>query len=40
MKALVALAALAAKYPQYVERPPAGAVWRVAMDEVRWWRST
>jgi len=34
----VALAALAAKYVQYREQPPAGAVWRIAMDEVRWWR--
>jgi PPOX class probable F420-dependent enzyme len=33
-----ALDALAAKYRQYVERPPSGAVWRVAMDEVRSWR--
>jgi PPOX class probable F420-dependent enzyme len=33
-----ALAALTAKYEQYREHPPAGAVYRVAMDEVRWWR--
>jgi PPOX class probable F420-dependent enzyme len=33
-----ALAALEHKYDQYVEHPPSGAVWRVAMDEVRWWR--
>jgi PPOX class probable F420-dependent enzyme len=32
------LAALTAKYPQYRERPPTGAVYRVAMDEVRCWR--
>jgi PPOX class probable F420-dependent enzyme len=35
-----ALAALVDKYPQYVERPPTGAVWRIAMDEVRWWRGS
>jgi PPOX class probable F420-dependent enzyme len=34
-----ATAALAAKYPQYRERPPAGAVYRVRMDEVRSWRA-
>lgn len=33
-----ALAVLAAKYEPYREHPPAGAVWRIAMDEVRWWR--
>jgi PPOX class probable F420-dependent enzyme len=33
-----ALAALGAKYEQYREHPPTGSVWRVAMDEVRWWR--
>jgi PPOX class probable F420-dependent enzyme len=33
-----ALGRLIAKYPQYAERRPAGAVWRVAMDELRWWR--
>jgi PPOX class probable F420-dependent enzyme len=33
-----ALVALRAKYAQYREHPPSGAVWRVAMDEVRWWR--
>lgn len=33
-----AVEALVAKYPQYVEHPPAGAVWRVALDELRWWR--
>jgi len=36
--ALVVLGALAAKYAQYRERPPAGAVYRIAMDEVRSWR--
>ena len=35
-----AVEALAAKYPQYVEHPPAGAVWRVALDELRWWRGS
>ena len=35
-----ALAALAAKYPQYREQPPAGAVYRIAMDEIRSWRYT
>jgi PPOX class probable F420-dependent enzyme len=35
-----ALDALLAKYAQYRERQPAGAVWRVAMDEVRWWRAS
>lgn len=35
-----ALAALAAKYPQYREQRPAGAVYSVAMDEVRSWRYT
>lgn len=37
--AQVVLRALAAKYPQYRERPPAGAVYRIAMDEVRSWRA-
>ncbi len=32
------LAALAAKYRQYRTRPPEGAVYRIAMDEVRSWR--
>ena len=35
---LAALDALRTKYVQYDEHPPTGAVWRVAMDEVRWWR--
>jgi len=35
-----ALDALVAKYAQYRERPPAGAVYRIAMDEVRSWRAT
>jgi PPOX class probable F420-dependent enzyme len=34
-----ALEVLAAKYPQYREQRPSGAVWRVAIDELRWWRS-
>lgn len=34
-----ALDALVTKYPQYRDRPPAGAVWRVALDELRWWRA-
>jgi PPOX class probable F420-dependent enzyme len=33
-----AIDALQAKYAQYVEHPPSGAVWRIAMDELRWWR--
>ena len=35
-----AVAALVAKYAQYRERPPPGAVYRIAMDEVRSWRAT
>ena len=34
-----ALDALVAKYQQYRDRRPAGDVWRVATDEVRWWRA-
>jgi PPOX class probable F420-dependent enzyme len=34
----VVLAALAAKYAQYRSRPPEGAIYRIAMDEVRSWR--
>ena len=34
-----AISALTAKYPQYRERPPRGAVYRVRMDEVRSWRA-
>jgi PPOX class probable F420-dependent enzyme len=34
----VALGALVTKYVQYAERPPRGPVYRVALDEVRWWR--
>ena len=29
-----------AKYPQYREHPPAGAVYRIAMDELRSWRTS
>jgi len=32
------LAALVAKYPQYSDQPPRGPVYRVALDEVKWWR--
>ena len=35
-----ALAALTAKYPQYREQPPTGAVYRIAIDEIRSWRYT
>jgi PPOX class probable F420-dependent enzyme len=35
-----ALDALAAKYRQYREHRPAGSVYRVALDDVRWWRWT
>jgi len=34
-----ARAALIAKYVQYRERPPSGAVYRIALDEVRAWRA-
>lgn len=37
-EAAAARAALVAKYAQYRDRPPAGAVYRVAFDELRWWR--
>ncbi|CAN5744640.1 TIGR03668 family PPOX class F420-dependent oxidoreductase [soil metagenome] len=37
-EAVAALAALAAKYAQYRERLPTGAVYRIAMDEIRSWR--
>ncbi|MET0458228.1 MAG: TIGR03668 family PPOX class F420-dependent oxidoreductase [Ilumatobacteraceae bacterium] len=33
-----ALDALAAKYQQYRDHRPAGSVYRIAVDEVRWWR--
>jgi PPOX class probable F420-dependent enzyme len=35
-----AVAALVAKYVQYQERRPVGAVYRIALDEVRSWRAT
>ena len=35
-----ALDALVAKYEQYRDVRPAGSVWRVATDELRWWRAT
>jgi PPOX class probable F420-dependent enzyme len=38
--ALQARDALVAKYRQYRERPPAGDVLRVAIDDLRWWRWT
>jgi PPOX class probable F420-dependent enzyme len=34
-----ARAALIGKYVQYREHPPSGTVYRIAMDEVRSWRS-
>lgn len=34
-----ALAALAAKYEQYARIPPRGPAYRVALDELRWWRA-
>jgi PPOX class probable F420-dependent enzyme len=37
--ALVVLEALTAKYVQYREHPPAGPVYRIALDEVRSWRA-
>lgn len=37
-EAVAALAALEVKYPQYREHPPAGPVYRIAMDELRSWR--
>ena len=33
-----ALDALAAKYQQYRDHRPAGSVYRVALDDLRWWR--
>lgn len=35
-----AVAALVAKYSQYRDVPPTGAVYRIAMDDVRSWRAT
>jgi PPOX class probable F420-dependent enzyme len=34
-----ALDALVAKYEQYRDHPPHDAVWRIALDELRWWRA-
>jgi PPOX class probable F420-dependent enzyme len=34
-----ALAALAAKYPQYERRPPAGPFIRLAIERAVWWRA-
>lgn len=39
-EAVAAVAALAAKYRQYRVHPPQGAVYRIAIDEVRSWRPT
>ena len=39
-EALVVVAALGRKYEQYRARPPTGAVFRIAMDNVRAWRAT
>jgi len=36
--AVPALDALAAKYAQYGDDPPAGSVYRIAIDEIRSWR--
>ena len=36
--AVAVLAALATKYTQYRQRPPAGAVYRIAIDDIRSWR--
>ena len=35
-----AIAALTAKYVQYRDRPPQGAVYRIRMDEVLSWRAS
>ena len=40
VEALAVLDALRAKYAQYRKRPPEGAVYRIALDEVRSWRPT
>lgn len=36
--AVTALDALCAKYPQYAQQRPGGPVYRIALDELRWWR--
>jgi PPOX class probable F420-dependent enzyme len=38
--AVTAVAALVAKYAQYHDRPPTGPAYRIAIDEIRSWRST
>jgi PPOX class probable F420-dependent enzyme len=38
--AATAIDALVGKYEQYRDRRPAGPAYRVAFDEVRWWRAT
>jgi PPOX class probable F420-dependent enzyme len=38
-RATAALDTLVAKYHQYAERRPNGPVWRVSLDELRWWRA-
>ena len=38
-EAAAVVAALGRKYAQYRDRPPTGAVFRVAMDHVRAWRA-
>ncbi len=35
-----ALDALVAKYAQYRAHRPQGAMWRIAIDELRWWRAS
>jgi PPOX class probable F420-dependent enzyme len=37
--AVAVIAALVNKYAQYRERPPAGAVYRIAIDDIQSWRS-
>jgi len=39
-EAETAVAALVAKYAQYRNRPPSGAAYRIAIDEITSWRST
>jgi PPOX class probable F420-dependent enzyme len=38
-EALAVVHALSAKYVQHRDHPPAGPVYRIALDEVRSWRS-
>lgn len=38
VEAVAALDALCAKYVQYAQRRPSGPVYRIALDELRWWR--